>query len=184
MRILFILAIAILAGCATKYDRLRNYAGADSGTVIVTLGQTNENYMNYSSVWFKSKEAEDLGAFQYDPKSLLDPSPKDFADRKGAVTFITQKLPPGEYEITGFSSGSDYGTSSVTYRNRSTVAIPFSVKAGEVSYLGQYLVGLQLVDSRPVSATLEITDEGQRDFKGSKTVAPVSATVRRYLPTP
>jgi hypothetical protein len=41
--------------------------------------------------------------------------------------------------------------------------IPFKVTAGETTYLGQYMVGLNMVNKRPVSSYLEITDEFQRD---------------------
>jgi hypothetical protein len=171
-------AFALLAGCATKYDRLRNYTGQDFGTVVVSLGQTRENTMNYSNVWFKAKGGEDLGYFAYAPKYLPSPSPKDFSTSRGKGTLLVKKLPPGEYEITDYSTGSDYGNSVVTYRSRTPMSVPFTVKTGEVSYLGQYLVGIR----KELGAELEVSDESQRDLKGSKTIPPMQRPALSFVP--
>lgn len=88
---------------------------------------------------------------------------------------LRKRLPPGEYEITSFSSGANYGTSTIWAEAPRKFSIPFTVRAGEVVYLGQYLVGLNLVNGKLSSSSLMISDESQRDLTK---VGTVNADVR------
>jgi hypothetical protein len=170
MKFLAVRGMALLAlllvGCATPYDALRNYSGADSGTVVASVGMTSANTMNYVMVEFRRKNANDLGLLEFSPRaaSAFGGTPVDFAGPAGPATLVKRRLPPGEYEIIGYMSGSNYGSSMVWINAPRDFSIPFSVKSGELVYLGQYLVGLNLIDGRPSSSFLTIANERQRDL--------------------
>ncbi|MDH0863347.1 hypothetical protein [Mitsuaria sp. GD03876] len=165
-RLLVLLLTTLLAACATPYDKLRNYAGADSGTVVASVGMTSANTMNFAIVEFRRKGSADMGLLQFSPKALaaFGGTPTDFTSPAGAAVLVKTRLPPGEYEIFRYMSGADYGTSSVWFNAPENFAIPFTVKTGEVVYLGQYLVGLNLVGLKPASSFLQVTNEAPRDL--------------------
>lgn len=164
-RLITLLAAVLLASCATKYDALRNYSGTDAGTVVASVGMTSENMMNFSTIEFRRKNSGDLGRLDFSPKAakMFGGTSIDFKTSVGSAALVQKRLPPGDYEIIRYSSGSNYGTSMLFYLAPENFVIPFKVTAGETTYLGQYMVGLNMVNKRPVSSYLEITDEFQRD---------------------
>ena len=165
-RLITLLASVLLASCATKYDALRNYSGTDAGTVVASVGMTSENIMNVSTIEFRRKSSGDLGRLDFSPKAakMFGGTSIDFASSVGSAALVQKRLPPGEYEIIRFSSGSNYVYSMLFYLAPENFVIPFRVISGETTYLGQYMVGLNEVNRRPVSSYLEITDEFQRDI--------------------
>ena len=164
-RLLALLAV-LLVGCATPYDALRNYSGADSGTIVASVGMTSENTMHFATIEFRRKNATDLGLLEFSPRaaSAFGGTSVDFSSPAGTATLVRKRLPPGEYEIISFSSGANYGNSMVWFNAPQNFSIPFTVKAGEVVYLGQYLVGLNLANGKPSSSNLLIANESQRDL--------------------
>jgi hypothetical protein len=166
-RLLALFVVTLLVACATQYDLLRNYSGGDAGIVVASVGMTSANTMNFAIVEFKRKNTTDLGSFQFSPKAAASfgGTSIDFSGSAGAAALVQQRLPPGEYEIIRYSSGTNYGTSTVWYAAPENFSIAFTVRSGEVTYVGQYLVGLNVVNGKPSSSYLEITDESQRDLE-------------------
>lgn len=164
-RLLLSILLFALAGCSTRYEQLRDYAGPDSGTVLVSVGMTNENTMHYASLTVRQKGSQNLVDLKFSPRAAayFGGTSIDFRDANGSYSLLQLKLPPGEYEIFEYGSGANLGTSMVWVGAPAGLAIPFSVKRGEVTYLGQYRVGLNVLGGKPVSSFLEISSERQRD---------------------
>src|SRR5437879_4497678 len=156
LRLLALIWLIALSACATKYDALRNYSAPDAGFVVASVGKTHDNFMHSTQVYFRKKGTEDLGLLGYSPRALaiVGGTSKDFQTPRGEAAHVAKKLPPGEYEIYDYATMSDYGTSTIWYTNRAPLGIRFLVMTGEVTYLGQYLVGLEFVSTasgkRPV----------------------------------
>ncbi len=174
-RLVFIIVFGALAGCATKFDRLQSYNGTDSGYLVASVGKTSDNPMNITRVYFRLKETNDHGYFEYAPKTFRTTSPKMFEAPNGESTLSVKRLPPGEYEIYDYSAGSDYGTLEVWFTKPAALAVPFTVRSSETTYLGQLLVGIRYkkvnLGNQAQGATLELSDQRHRDLAQPSTAS-------------
>jgi hypothetical protein len=160
--------VALLCACATPYDELRSYSGTDAGTLVASVGMATDNTMNYATVEFRKKGTSQLGSLHFSPKAAaaFGGTSIDFRDAKGAYSLIRKQLPPGDYEVFRYNSGANYGTTMVWYKAPENFVVPFTVKPGETTYLGQFRIGLNLIGGRPTSSFLEISNERLRDVAG------------------
>jgi hypothetical protein len=165
-RLFILLSAVVLTACATPYDLLRNYAGADAGTVAASVGMTSANTMNFATIEFRRKNTTDMAKLEFSPKAAaaFGGTSVDVSGPAGSSALVQKRLPPGDYEIIRYASGANYGSSMVWYAAPEDFTLPFTVKSGEVVYLGQLLVGLNMVSGRPTSSFLEITDQSARDL--------------------
>ncbi|WP_394782267.1 hypothetical protein, partial [Undibacterium sp.] len=132
------ITIVMVGGCASTGNALTDYKGADAGYVVLSLGQS-DNKVTMSPILSGYRlETSDELEFQYssDPKGVV---PLDDW-QSGTGMAVAKKLPPGEYEINHahFSIGSSEFRFSVLLAK----PIRFSIKPGETSYIGSYLMSL------------------------------------------
>lgn len=80
---------------------------------------------------------------------LTSTSVFDHVDDQGNVEIFAEMMPPGRYAITGFyvSTLSMFGGGS--WENRNPFYIQFEVKAGQATYIGEYLHHMALRSGDP-----------------------------------
>jgi len=170
----------VLAGCAgspydiaRKHDALRDYQGADAGFFVASSGAIKGSIFSNSSVTFRRRDTEDLVSIGYTPKRILSlgGEPADFESSKDSGIVIVKRLPPGEYEIQS-AQGVQYGTYEYRCTKRLAPVVRFTVHAGEVVYLGRYVV----TSWRGNCLALAISDEQQSDVAVAKTRVPALPT--------
>ena len=170
-KLFFAIPLLFLAGCAgspyaetLKYDRLREYKGSDFGTAVASVGHLKSTPYTVSSLTFRLKGTNDLGAFIYAPKSYK-PSPTDFNTSDAEGTVMTVKLPPGEYEV--YLATGEWG--AINYRFSARVSVKpqwtFTVESGKVAYIGRFLVGFNGARESPPA---NVQGSDMREFDTSK----------------
>jgi hypothetical protein len=132
----------VLAACSTVPAIPTNYAGDDAGYAVVGIGTTTGSYQSYQLLFrhrdAQSKEEAGRGVFGYFVRTLFFGQPTDFETgaEKGAV--VAARLAPGDYEIYAASEFFNGGTIQITYGTGAPFSIPFTVRKGQVAYVGHY----------------------------------------------
>lgn len=175
--VVFALVVAVL-GCAgskydiaSKHDALRDYQGGDAGFLVAGAGSDKSTFFSYSGMTFRRRNTENLGDIGYAPKSLFVSTPTDFESSTQIGTVHVKRLPPGEYEV--FSAyGVQTGTYEQTYKKPIAPPILFTIKTGEVSYLGRFSIG----SSRSRGPVVTISDNVEADVATARTRLPALPT--------
>lgn len=134
----------MLAGCATTNRVPTDYAGADAGQVVLGMGAANgTSYSSYSLMFRKrgaaaAGEAPSTGRFTYFQSNIFYKQAPDYqaATEQGVV--LVNSLPAGDYEIYNFDVFFNGGTVQKNFGSRADFSVPFTVKPGQVTYLGNY----------------------------------------------
>ncbi len=176
----------VLTACASPYDLLRKYEGPDSAVVYASVGMTPSNKENYAIIEFKKIGTDSIGRLEFSPKAMaaFGGTSVDFEDSRGRSSLIQKRLPPGDYEIVNYFSGTNAGTWVREVRGVEMLGSKFTVKAGESVYLGEFLLDLRVIDRRPVASVLLHSDQMQRDLQKAG-VAPTAtrSAVREVSPS-
>lgn len=104
---------------------------------IKTTGE-NESPHNHSTIYFRqigNKKKASIVVSQ----SLYFPDKVDYRgpDRKGTVFALA--LEPGEYEFVDVSFYYNTGTLEKSYSAKEDFSLPFTIEAGRVYYMGEFL---------------------------------------------
>ncbi len=172
------ITIVSISGCAGTGSALLDYKGEDAGSVVLSLGQSDNPLMISPTLSGYRLGASDEFELQY-PANLEGVVLLD-EWQSGSGTVVAKKLPPGEYEINraNFSVGIDaFRFSTLLVR-----PVRFSIKPGEASYIGAYLVILKTPKSKltdepgkvnvilvsDLALDVRISDEQKRDLQSAR----------------
>jgi hypothetical protein len=114
--------------------------------------------------WRRVGAAAEGGRFQYIPDDHED---YRSATEAGVVSVVP--MAPGDYEVFAIEILFEVGLSKTTYRPRVPVVIPFTLRAGEVVYLGNFqanrLTGSGLLGiGVPAGAVFVVEDRESADL--------------------
>jgi hypothetical protein len=154
--------LCILSGCAT----LRvDYNGPDKGIVILTLTGNKEDPITDYCLRIRKKDKSASGGVFYIPHNIFRQTPCDFEERYYHGFVKVLKLEPGEYEVFNFLLGR--GGSGIFYTAKKDFSAPFTVKEGEIIYIGEYwFASIRTKSFMGTSYTFYVTlsDRGGRDI--------------------
>jgi hypothetical protein len=142
--ILLLLPLAFLGACASAPRIPTDYAGADGGKVVVGIGAAaGTTYSSYALQFRKRGSAgapaqQGSGRFIYFQTNLFSKQTPDYAANGESGVVLVESLPPGDYEIYNFDVFYNGGTIQKNFGSKTDVSIPFSVKPGTTTYLGNY----------------------------------------------
>jgi hypothetical protein len=187
--LLSLLLAASLMGCASVDRVPTDYAGPDAGRAVVSIGAAaGTSYSSYSLLIRKRglgpAEKPALGSFTYFQTNLFYKQDPDYQSGGEAGVVLIQSLPPGDYEIYNFNIFLNAGTVQNNYSSRADFAIPFTVKPGETTYLGNYqanrLTGKNFLGlSLPAGAVFVVTDrmDAEMPLAAKKGKTPLGTSV-------
>ena len=180
MKIKFLLIFIVIftTGCATSNVN-KNYSlnkETKKGLLLASISWSDnpKGAPGYAadtsdiSYKLKSKTTSYIHSLHLDPTLGLDPF-KDFTHDSGTGSgrIVALELPEGDYEIYGwrlFQGSSDH------ISNNEPFSIPFRIKNGEASYIGE--LNLSIFRVKNIfsvgvfgGGTLSLTDKSERDFK-------------------
>lgn len=141
---------------------VRPVLAGDEGKVIVTISAGPEtNFLDYFLA-FHSKDGEHSDYFHYGQHGLFFLTTPDFNDAQSNGVVKVLDLAPGEWEIDGFTIV-EHG-SEITPSQK--FAVPFTVKAGETIYIGDYRVHVGYPSDDPDAASVffSVSDQSARDI--------------------
>jgi hypothetical protein len=131
-------ALFLVGGCATPSRGLSNYSGDDAGSMLLSLSQPSGN-VGIPGVFVRRVGTWDHLELSHPLLGTGGIGP-DFNSTEGIGVVITSKLPQGEYEIYRYQLGSD--VEFLRSANDFPSPLRFSVKTGEVAYLGNFSIWL------------------------------------------
>src|SRR6185295_18943410 len=102
--IFWVMLCGAIAGCATEFDKLRNYDGNDSGNLVLSLNQSRGNPSLPPALLVRSLRSPDLAEINY-LSIATNNGGADFDTPDGVGMVIAKKLPPGVYEIYAIQLG-------------------------------------------------------------------------------
>lgn len=95
------------------------------------------------------------------PGSILEPN-DDFTGREsGHVT--VEYLEPGNYEVYSYDLFGGWGAMQTVYSPKSDISIPFVIKAGEATYIGDF-AGVRIKMGDKTAGYFVLTDKHDRDL--------------------
>jgi hypothetical protein len=187
-------AFLLVGGCATPSGGLSNYSGQDTGSVLLSLSQPSGN-VGTPGVFVRRVGTRDHLELSHSLLSTGGIGP-DFNSTEGIGMVITSKLPQGEYEIYRYQLGSD--VEFLRSANDFPTPLRFSIKTGEVAYLGNFSIWLAsppntsvkqegrvaTVASTGFSARIRSSDAQKRDLGIATTRDPQLAymKLKSYVP--
>jgi hypothetical protein len=173
VRLLIVIALTVvLAGCANnklvQVSESLEPASPDKGGIVfgsIGVGPSSE----FDSHVFSFRESGGKGGAIAFKSDFMSRTPRDFRNdlSQGAVFFA--RLRPGDYEITGASFYVGRGQFSHWIHSREKFSIPFRVKEGHASYLGEFLSGTEKARNLigipiPVGGYFVVSDRYERDL--------------------
>lgn len=146
-RIIYVFVLALLlSGCISPEAvrmpiGLENYSGAKAGQVFGSIGAAQNAPYSSVEILFRKTGSSDSGRFVFAYDSIAGGVPLDIRDKttRGATVF-SARLPEGEYEIfqvSFFLNRGQFG--STTFTAKEDFSIPFSIKEGQSTYLGEFI---------------------------------------------
>jgi len=95
-------------------------------------------------------------------------TPVDFEYGSAKGSLFVARLPPGNYEISNVRFFLNNGLSTVTFSSRKDFSVPFSVKRGMATYLGEFLTyevkGNAFGMSVPAGGYFVVSNKLERDL--------------------
>ena len=168
IRLLLITALmAILSACSsTEVMKPTTKVGASNGVIVASVTKSGLS----SDAWFYYKKKGTNDELRMDAVGLtLYKSTGDFPNDKNKVgRLLAFEAPAGNYDLTRWEIYI-YTTGPGYIRPRKIEPLPFSVKAGRVTYLGNLhidtLSGKNIFGiSIPAAGKATITNQKNRDF--------------------
>jgi len=174
IRLLIAFALAVvMAGCATnKLVRitasLEPGSSDKTGIVFGSIGVGPSSEFDSQVFNFRETGGKDSGAIVFKNYFMARP-PLDFRDDRSQGAVFFARLLPGDYEITGAPFYVGRGQFSYWIYSRHKFSIPFRVKEGHATYLGEFLAGTEKARNLfgiPIPATgyFVVSDRYERDF--------------------
>lgn len=144
----------LLASCAASSEKnartFTNYSGQDHGVVVVGIGAKKGTEYDGIALSFRrlgdqpnpplfSHDSSDplryvQGIFVYFQNNIFAKEEPDYKSDEEAGILHVATLPPGQYEL--FKVGAHLGGGG--FFSKDPFSIPFTVNAGEVTYLGNF----------------------------------------------
>lgn len=141
-RFLVSFCAAFLVGCASTTQMPSDYEGADAGKVILGLGAMNGGaaYSSYDLRFRRidGAQTESVGRFTFLPNNVFSSKKPDYQNSQETGVVLVKSLPAGKYEIFNFNIFLNMGMTQTNFSSKEPFSIPFTVKAGQVTYLGNY----------------------------------------------
>lgn len=132
----FFLGVVLLSGCAA---RLEAYQGADAGVAFATIAaKSGTEYSSYRLL-FRSRAEKAEGEFVWLQNNWFSSDKPDFSDATKTGEVLPVKLAPGEYELYSVSTFQNGYPATMTWSPREPFSIPFTVRTGQATYLGEFL---------------------------------------------
>ena len=124
------------------------------------------DYIDYS-LKYRNTDGPGDGSITYYPYyPASNPRPADFKNSSGCGDVETVAMQPGNYEVYDFEMSADFEGALDTFKVRDYFSIPFTIHAGEATYLGQYMAqgltnGKDILSGRhiPAGAILLVSDQ-------------------------
>lgn len=186
---LMLFLLVFLGACATMPASMPPQdgtpkAGEDAGYLLVSIGSRIRGKhaspfgrvtLMYNKRGLAKPEKdgyypdEAVGWLSY-VDSAFDSKSFPYVDRNKQVEVIQVPLIPGDYEISKLGMYHSTGQYELTVRSPKIFSLPFEIKAGEVTYLGEFIAESVLgknVFGLPVytGGLLIRSDEMQRDYR-------------------
>lgn len=160
-----------------------NLSAGEGGYVVVSLGATNltKAHTHYLSIRQLATKSElQMGIQLYGlPFTKQTPDFDVKPDLAGMV--LTRRLPPGEYELTGFVIVSDLGNRTVVSGPKNELGIRFRVELEKATYLGRYVSHTTSVldQSRQLKSVnyMVVSDEQVQDIATAKKKNEIPAAI-------
>ena len=131
---LLLAATLLLGGCAASGPYATMPQGQPVGWVVVAMSKD----MNYSTMEISIKPVDGSwgGRGMGVNPMVFNATYHQFGEKKGGYVRASQ-FTPGTYHITNVRLV--YAPSNWVYTSKADFSVPFEVKAGEVTYLGEFL---------------------------------------------
>jgi hypothetical protein len=192
-RWLVVLALCALSACAAPPPPApKPYAGQDAGYLITSIEVISEaGYKHFtlfgrpspSSYALTFRQGDHVQPFTLGHLHRYSKETRDFGDDAHDGEIYVVRLPPGPYEIYNFTvdwaapDGAIYRPSSNKYVHaEEDFSIPFSIKAGQSTYLGSF--GAVATSERflgapkPTGAKFWVRDQSERDIPIARSKVP------------
>ena len=147
-KIIAALAAFFFASSALAADlKDENYTGRDAGYIVMAVRHARDLELPMFSLNFRTQDLSDTGYVTYvSPPTILGAVPRtpDISVDNEIGTVIVRALPPGDYAFYRFGTKPGIGI---------RLSLPFTVKAGETTYLGEFRI-LHWLQKRDVFTSL------------------------------
>lgn len=174
-RLLAVFLALLLCACANVQRLPTDYSGPDAGKTVVGIGAASgTRYSSYSLLFRRvgqsaaAAEPKEVGRIVFFQTNMFYAQKPDYANSAEQGVVLIQSLPPGDYEIFNFDIFFNAGTVQTNFSSREPFSIPFTVKAGETTYLGNYqanrisgknILGLPVASGAVFTVTSRLEDD-------------------------
>jgi hypothetical protein len=143
-KLLAIVLLFALPGCASSGFFSTNYEGKDTGYLVTSLGAQTGTVYNGYSLFFRKKDRSYSGRVFWGQANMFEDRKPDFEDGSKAGIVDVTRLPPGDYEVFNFQIFYNAGTAQSWFSSKQDFSIPFTVRRGAGTYIGEFVaVGIK-----------------------------------------
>jgi hypothetical protein len=162
------LGLSLLLAACTSDPTVPKYAGTDAGYLAIALGASHQSFYGDYMIYFRKADGSADQRVWYGPGNNTYLRRTDFDGPEGAGIVELRPLAPGNYEIYDFALHSSGGFSEDRYSAKHDFSLPFTIKTGRVTYLGQFMAIELFADGlfgkAPAGGLFAVGDQGARDL--------------------
>lgn len=160
-------AVVLLVLVILPAAQAREYRGADAGMLVISMGTIGSTVMdtyllNYKLAEEKPNRLTGDPYFWYGPTDIFG-GPKDFTGREIGQVQV-HRMKPGNYEIYTYLLKNAVGISEKVWAPDKAFSIPFTIKPGETTYIGDFAGVALLGGYYPVDGYFVLSDQHERDI--------------------
>lgn len=129
-------SLLALSACSSMNRLPTNYSGTDAGYVVIGVGATTQTDYSRYTLLFRKTGLTKVGRFSY---ASTKASPTGYKANTESGVVEVHTLPPGNYEVYNFDIAMKLGNGETHLTSKTDFSIPFTIRPGQVTYLGNYL---------------------------------------------
>jgi hypothetical protein len=176
-RLLAIVALLALPGCASSGFFSTNYEGKDTGYLVTSLGAQTGTVYNGYSLFFRKRDGSYSGKVFWGQANMFEDRKLDFEGGGKAGIVDVTRIPPGDYELFNFQIFYNAGTAQKWFSSKQDFSIPFKIRQGGGTYIGEFIAvgvkgqnffGIEI----PAGGYFVVSNKAERDIAIAKRKEP------------
>jgi hypothetical protein len=170
----------LLVGCVSTIPTPGS-PSENMGTLVVSVGSKSPFGASAHKLQIRDPRTGAFTEAIYLENNMFRTTPRVVDTPEENVGVLTVNLPAGEYSVYDIVTNFAGYPASISFQSKTEFSIPFSIRRGEITYIGQFLahrvVGKNILGRDiPAGTYFVVSDEQDRDMRALSSQSPTAGS--------